>query len=240
MGYQYHFHLSAAEVEQASSKQKTGGYSWEIISVLLDPREQRSLVILQRNRICTIKSEDWESTLRRCLVLFWFVFWYVFIPCRGAWDALGTCVHEKEWTSVSHPHRRIHSFLNSQRNSLIPISGFFPVTVLILLQTRRLPCFPFTWLQEAVLPGKGAPPLHCTMAAEAAVSHKTGLASSLLTLCVPGWAPPILLQLSNPGTTTWWALLALCHHQLSINKRPSVSGNGLPFPNPNFLNSVCS
>lgn len=72
------------------------------------------------------------------------------------------------------------------RNSLIPISGFFPVTVLILLQTRRLPCFPFTWLQEAVLPGKGAPPLHCTMAAEAAVSHKPGLASSLLTLCVPG------------------------------------------------------
>lgn len=40
--------IAAAEMEQAISKQNTAGYSWEIISVFLGLREQRSLAIAKK------------------------------------------------------------------------------------------------------------------------------------------------------------------------------------------------
>lgn len=81
-------------------------------------------------------------------MLFCFVFWYVFIPCREVQGMLwgDTCMRKSEPV--------FPTLTDVFRNPLICISVSFPVMVLMLLQTHRLPCFPFTWLQEAVLPSK--------------------------------------------------------------------------------------
>lgn len=145
-----------------------------------------------------------------CIVLFWFVFWYVFTPCREA--------HGMHWGDVCmrksepcFPLSQMYPGINSFTAVFLPWlwywSSFRP--------TGFLPS-PSPGSRRLHSPASCAPPVHLTMAAEAAVSCKPNLTSSLLTSRVPGQAPP--LHLSNPGTATSWALLALCHSQLSINK----------------------
>lgn len=147
-GLSSQIHLSAAEAEEASSKQKTEGYSWKIISVLLDSKEQRSLVILQRNCICTTKPEDWASTVNVMHSAFLVCLLICFYSMqRGTWDALGRRVHEEEWTMFP-------TLTGVSRNQFIHSSVSSLVMVLILLQTYRFPPFPFSWLQEAAFPSK--------------------------------------------------------------------------------------
>lgn len=121
---------------------------------------------------------------------------------RGAWDALG----RRAWERVNQcfPLSQIYSGIRS-------------FTSVFLSQFWYWSCFrsvgflasPSPGSRRLCSPASCAPPVHRTMAAEAAVSSKPSLASSILTLHVSRQDPPLLLHLSNPGTTAWWASLAL-------------------------------
>lgn len=197
--------MSATNVTSTSQQLrycKLGNY----FSIAKSKRTKVLSHVAKQLHIQTIKSEDWESTVKKIHSALLIFLGYIFIPCRDVHGILQDDVCMRESETV------FRTLTDIFQSPLIHISVSWPVMSIILLQICRVACLPFLWLQET------APQWDAHPAAEAAMSHTSHTwPCFLFTLHVSRQAPP-LLHLPNLGTTTWWTPLAFCSDQLTIKK----------------------